>query len=251
MDFATILSHPQMGENIGASARAMKNCGLSDLRLVAPRDGWPNPSAEAMASGGADVLAGARVFATTAEATADLTLLVATTARTRSQTQQYMTPREAAAALVAHQNTGGRGGLLFGGERAGLTNDEVADANITVNVPLNPEFASLNLAQAVLLMGWECRMAWLEYQKNLGGGVPDENAPDAAATPATLDERAYFYDALEARLGAGGFFASPEMQPVIMRNIKGIFNKANLTSQEIQTLHGVLKAIEKSAKKPK
>ena len=244
MDFATILSHPQMGENIGASARAMKNCGLSDLRLVAPRDGWPNPSAEAMASGGADVLAGARVFATTAEATADLTLLVATTARTRSQTQQYMTPREAAAALVAHQNTGGRGGLLFGGERAGLTNDEVADANITVNVPLNPEFASLNLAQAVLLMGWECRMAWLESS----GDAPTENEADA---PATLDERAYFYDALEARLGAGGFFASPEMQPVIMRNIKGIFNKANLTYQEIQTLHGVLKAIEKSAKKPK
>ena len=244
MDFATILSHPQMGENIGASARAMKNCGLSDLRLVAPRDGWPNPSAEAMASGGADVLAGARVFATTAEATADLTLLVATTARTRSQTQQYMTPREAAAALVAHQNTGGRGGLLFGGERAGLTNDEVADANITVNVPLNPEFASLNLAQAVLLMGWECRMAWLESK----GEVVEENEAD---TPATLDERAYFFDALEARLGAGGFFASPEMQPVIMRNIKGIFNKANLTSQEIQTLHGVLKAIEKSAKKPK
>ena len=244
MDFATILSHPQMGENIGASARAMKNCGLSDLRLVAPRDGWPNPAAEAMASGGADVLAGARVFATTAEATADLTLLVATTARTRSQTQQYMTPREAAAALVAHQNTGGRGGLLFGGERAGLSNDEVADANITVTVPLNPEFASLNLAQAVLLMGWECRMAWLESK----GDVPDENEAD---TPATLDERAYFFDALEARLGAGGFFASPEMQPVIMRNIKGIFNKANLTSQEIQTLHGVLKAIEKSAKKPK
>ena len=251
MDFATILSHPQMGENIGASARAMKNCGLSDLRLVAPRDGWPNPSAEAMASGGADVLAGARVFATTAEATADLTLLVATTARQRSQTQQYMTPREAAAALVAHQNTGGRGGLLFGGERAGLTNDEVADANITVNVPLNPEFASLNLAQAVLLMGWECRMAWLEFAGDSGGEVPDENAPDAAATPATLDERAYFYHALEARLGAGGFFASPDMQPVIMRNIKGIFNKANLTSQEIQTLHGVLKAIEKSAKKQK
>ena len=244
MDFATILSHPQMGENIGASARAMKNCGLRDLRLVAPRDGWPNPSAEAMASGGADVLAGARVFATTAEATADLTLLVATTARQRSQTQQYMTPREAAAALVAHQNTGGRGGLLFGGERAGLTNDEVADANITVNVPLNPEFASLNLAQAVLLMGWECRMAWLESK----GEVVEENEAD---TPATLDERAYFYDALEARLGAGGFFASPDMQPVIMRNIKGIFNKANLTSQEIQTLHGVLKAIEKSAKKPK
>ena len=244
MDFATILSHPQMGENIGASARAMKNCGLNDLRLVAPRDGWPNPSAEAMASGGADVLAGARVFATTAEATADLTLLVATTARTRSQTQQYMTPREAAAALVAHQNTGGRGGLLFGGERAGLTNDEIADANITVTVPLNPEFASLNLAQAVLLMGWECRMAWLES----GGEVPDENE---AGAPATLDERAYFYDALEARLGAGGFFASSEMQPVIMRNIKGIFNKANLTSQEIQTLHGILKAIEKSAQKPK
>ena len=244
MDFATILSHPQMGENIGASARAMKNCGLSDLRLVAPRDGWPNPSAEAIASGGADVLAGVRVFATTAKATADLTLLVATTARTRSQTQQYMTPREAAAALVAHQNAGGRGGLLFGGERAGLTNDEIASANITVTVPLNPEFASLNLAQAVLLMGWECRMAWLESK----GATPNENEAD---TPATLDERAYFYNALEARLTAGGFFASPDMQPVMMRNIKGIFNKANLKSQEIQTLHGVLKAIEKSAHKAK
>ena len=132
-----------------------------DLRLVAPRDGWPNPAAVAMASGGSDLLDTATVYPSTLDAAGDISLLVATTARRRGIAQTEMNPRQAASAIIAHHQAGGKAALLFGGERAGLDNDEVALANIIVTVPLNPSFSSLNLAQAVLLMGWECRMTAL------------------------------------------------------------------------------------------
>jgi len=237
---AVILSHPQMGENIGAAARAMKNCGLQDLRLVKPRDGWPNPAAEAMASGGADILMTARVFETTPEAAGDITLLIATTARKRGMAQRVMTPRQAADAIFSHHQAGGRAGLLFGAERAGLDNDEAALANILVTVPLNPAFASLNLAQAVLLMGWECRMAGLALtQQQTEIAIEEEDK-------ASLEDREYFYSVLEDSIAKGGFFASPDMRPVIMRNIKAMFNKAPLSTQDIRTLHGIIKAIARS-----
>lgn len=239
---AVILSHPQMGENIGAAARAMKNCGLYDLRLVDPRDGWPNPAAEAMASGGADILTAAKVFETTPKAADDISLLIATTARKRSMAQTVMTPRLAAEAMIAHHHAGGRAGMLFGAERAGLDNDEAALANILVTVPLNPSFSSLNLAQAVLLMGWECRMAGLALTSD------QLKSPSEIEDMASLGEREYFYGVLEESIAKGGFFASPDMRPVIMRNIKAMFNKAPLSTQDIRTLHGIIKATARSGK---
>ncbi len=237
---AVILSHPQMGENIGAAARAMKNCGCDDLRLVNPRDGWPNPAAEAMASGGADILTAASVFDTTSQAVEDLTLLIATTARKRGMAQTVMTPRQAAEAIMAHHQAGGRAGMLFGAERAGLDNDEAALANIIVTVPLNPAFSSLNLAQAVLLMGWECRMAGLALSPDMISNSSDGD------DIASLGEREFFYGVLEDSIAKGGFFASPDMRPVIMRNIRAMFNKAPLSTQDIRTLHGIIKAIARS-----
>lgn len=242
---SVILSHPQMGENIGSSARAMKNCGCSDLRLVAPRDGWPNPAAVAMASGGSDLLDTATVYPSTLDAAGDISLLVATTARRRGIAQTEMNPRQAASAIIAHHQAGGKAALLFGGERAGLDNDEVALANIIVTVPLNPSFSSLNLAQAVLLMGWECRMTALA---SLDGDMQHEQSASGQGDHqlAELRSREFFYDMLEEKMARGGFFTSPDMRPVVMRNIKAMFNKSPLSEQDIRTLHGIMKAVERS-----
>ena len=153
---AIVLVRPQLGENIGMAARAMLNCGLDELRLVAPRDGWPNPAARAAAAGADAVIDGARVFDTAAEAVADLQLVLAATARRRDVEKPVHRPREAARLL---RDTGARAGVLFGPERSGLDNDEVGLAAAIVEAPLNPDFPSLNLAQAVFLMAWEWRMA--------------------------------------------------------------------------------------------
>lgn len=155
---AIVLVEPQLGENIGACARAMLNCGLTDMRLVNPRDGWPNPAAEAMAAGAIQVLETARVYPTTAEACADLTYVLATTARPRGVTKQALVPRAAAAQLRARIDADQPAGVLFGPERAGLVNEDVTLADAVITVPLNPGFSSLNLAQAVLLVGYE----WLD-----------------------------------------------------------------------------------------
>ena len=164
-----ILARPQMGENIGAAARAMMNCGLADLRLVSPRDGWPNPLAVPMAAGGRKILENAVVFESLAAATHDVSFMIAASARRRDLPIKNADPRVAATLLLAHArdalafNTGAetspRTALLFGPEASGLNNDEVALADILVTAPLNPAYPSLNLAQAVLLMAWEWRMA--------------------------------------------------------------------------------------------
>ena len=170
---AVILVRPQMGENIGAAARAMMNCGLSDLRLVAPRDGWPNAAALPMAAGGKAIIETAQVFETVAAATADISFLAATSARRRDLAIRSLDPRGAAEMIVAHtpaapdnlpdnlQDDQNRAALLFGPEASGLDNDEVVLADILVTASLNPAYPSLNLAQGVLLMAWEWRMAAL------------------------------------------------------------------------------------------
>ena len=239
---SVILVEPQMGENIGAAARAMKNCGLSQLNLVNPRDGWPNPAADAMASGGIDILNSAHLAATTAEAAAPYTMIAATTARRRGMAKEFYTPEEAAERLAAHARTGGKTALLFGPERAGLDNEDVALADFIITVPLNPAFSSLNLAQAVLLMGWECRKAAASaLEESL---MPEEDRP----TPATVEEREFFFRVLEEGLDEGGFFTSPDMRPVVMRNITAMFQRADLSAQDIRTLHGMLKALRRPAK---
>ena len=229
-----MLVEPQMGENIGACARAMLNCGLTDMRLVNPRDGWPNPAAEAMAAGAVEVLNDARVFATTAQACADLTYVLATTARTRGVTKPALVPRTAAEELRSRIAGHLPAGVLFGPERAGLVNEDIALADAVITVPLNPGFASLNLAQAVLLIGYE----WFQSGSDTPAIQMMSESP-----PATIETREFFLDRLESELDEAGFFYPEHLGPTMKRNLRTLFTRSGLTDQEVQTLHGVLKSL--------
>ena len=227
-----------MAENIGATARAMMNCGLSELRLVAPRDGWPNPVAVPMAAGGAQIIENATVYDDIAAAAHDVSFIVAASARRRDMPMRETDPRGVASEILAHQ---GKAALLFGPEASGLDNDEVVQADVLVTAALNPDYPSLNLAQAVLLLAWEWRVEML--------AVLTDAASHATSPPATLPapiaERDYLYQRLENELDAGGFFLSKEMAPVVKRNIRALFNRAAPSSQEISTLHGIIQALTK------
>ncbi len=232
---AIVLVDPQLGENIGMVARAMLNCGLDELRLVRPRDGWPNPAAESAASGAEEVLARTRLFETTAEAVADLQRVYATTARPRGMLKPVVTPRRAAAELRTALARGARGGVIFGPERAGLVNDDVALADAVLSVPLNPAFASLNLAQAVFVVGYE----WLLGEAE----VPERALPLGAARPATKAELIGFFERLEAALDAAGFLQPVEKRPNMVRNLRNLFQRTELTGQEVRSLHGIVSAL--------
>jgi tRNA/rRNA methyltransferase len=236
---AIILVDPQMGENIGMCARAMLNCGMTDLRIVRPRDGWPSQAARDTSSGAIEVIDNAQVFETTREAVADLHRLYATTGRVREMVETVMTPRKAAADIRAVTAAGQRTGVLFGGERSGLTNDDVALAEIILRVPLNPDFKSLNLAQAVLLVGYE----WF----TAGDETPDLTRDIGDSRPATRVEFDVFLDRLDKGITEGGFFRSPEMRPTVMRNIRNFFLRAEPTDQDIRTLHGIVEALRRGA----
>lgn len=230
---AIVLVEPQLGENIGMVCRAMYNCGLTDLRLVAPRDGWPNDKAVAAASGATPVLEAARVFATTREAVADLQRVYATTARSRHMTKDVVTPRWAAAEMRAAGTAGSRCGILFGKEAKGLHNDDIALADTILAVPLNPAFSSLNLAQAVLLAGYE----W--YQA--GDATPEHQLTIPEGTrPANKDEMRNLFEHLERELDACGFLRVVEKRPIMVRNLRNILQRAQLTEQEVRTLRGVI-----------
>jgi tRNA/rRNA methyltransferase len=232
---AIVLVEPQLGENVGAAARAMLNCGLTDLRLVAPRDGWPNPKAKSMASGADVVLERARVYETVAEAVADLRALYATTARHRDMVKHEVTPRRAAEEIRTHEKKGERCGLLFGRERIGLTNDEVALCDRVVHVPLNPAFTSLNLAQAVLLVTYE----W--YQ--LADATPDLQLVEAGTRQARRQELLFLFDHLEKALETHGFYRVPEKRPATRRKIQNLFLRAEPTEEDVKILHGVITAL--------
>lgn len=224
-----ILCRPQLGENVGLAARAMLNCGLTELRLVAPRDGWPSERARAAASGAGAVVDGARVHATLADAVADLTHVFAATARPRDRVKQVITPRAAGLRLRALVADGRRPGLLVGPEREGLTNDELALADTIVTARLNPAFSSLNLAQAVLLLGYE----WLE-----AGACPvaDEHADEAAPKAELLA----FLDRLERELAACAELDGVAPHPATDRNLRDLLQRARPTSRELRTLHGMV-----------
>ena len=254
-----ILARPQMGENIGAAARAMMNCGLSDSRLVAPRDGWPNAAALPMAAGGKPIIETAQVFDTVAAATADISFLSATSARQRDLAIRSLDPRGAAELIVAHTSAPpddlhdehNRAALLFGPEACGLDNDEVVLADILVTASLNPAYPSLNLAQGVLLMAWEWRMAVL-YAARQSAEVPGDEAHRSERASitgrASVAERDYFYRRLEIALDEGGFFTAPGMVATVKRNIRALFNRAAPSKQEISTLHGILQALTRNRK---
>lgn len=236
-----ILDHPQLGENIGFAARAMLNCGLVHLRIVAPRGGWPNERAISAAAGATSVLEAAKIFETLDQATADLTRLYATTARPRDMRKPVLTARAGASEIVAAIAGGARVGLLFGRERTGLENDDIARANAIIEVPLNPEFSSLNLAQAVLLTAYEWRVAAMGEGRGtgLGGGGGDV---------ASQGEFAAFFSHLEDELDEVGFFWPPEKAPRMRRNLRAAFLRAELTDQEVRTLRGVVKALTEGRK---
>ena len=262
-----ILARPQMGENIGSAARAMMNCGLSDLRLVAPRDGWPNPAALPMAAGGGEIIENARVYDDLADAAFDVSLMVAASARRRDLPIKSADPRAAAMMMLAHDRqsmaspanaaSSSRVAMLFGPEASGLDNDEVVLADILVTAPLNPSYPSLNLAQAVLLMAWEWRMAAYLASQQSDTAASDQLISDQLAKPvmpvakpvmpdappASIKERDFFFQRLEAALDDGGFFTAPDMSHVVKRNLRAFFTRAAPSAQEISTLHGVIQAL--------
>jgi len=239
---AVVLVRTQLSENLGVAARAMLNCGLTDLRLVATR---ADPAAEralAAASGADSVLAGARRFQRLEAAIGDCGRVYATTARPRELIKRVVTPRQAALEMRAAAARGERVALVFGPERTGLVNDEVALADTLVQVPLNPGFSSLNLAQAVLLLGYE----WFQA----GDETPPESLPLGDTRPANRAELLNFFTRLESGLEEGGFFTSEAMRPHMTRNLRTLFERAGLTEQEIRTLHGVVFALRKAPPQP-
>jgi tRNA/rRNA methyltransferase len=236
---AFILVRPQMGENIGAAARAMWNFGLRGLRLVAPRDGWPNPKAVAMASGAGGLLEEAMLRDTTAEAAEDLHVLYATTARPRDLAKTVMTPEAAVADMRARIAGGQRVGVLFGPERTGLETDDVVRANVIVTAPTNPAFASLNLAQSTLLMAYEWRR-----QGDAAPPVQPERGPMA-----TQAEVGRVIDHLVAELDAARFFWPEIKREAMLANLANIFRRAPLTEQDARTLRGVIRALAEGPKR--
>jgi tRNA/rRNA methyltransferase len=234
---AVVLVEPQLGENVGFAARAMANGGLADLRLVAPREPWPNPRAEAAASGADHVLAAARLFPTVEAAVADLRHLWASTARPRDMVKPLATPRQAGAAMRRLAAAGEPCGVLFGPERTGLRNEHVVLAGAVLTVPLDPGFSSLNLAQAVMLVSYEWFQAGLEASE-----LPPERL-DRGARPATAGELQTFVAPHEAQLDAAGFLHPPEKRPLMVQNLRNVFTRAGLTEQEVRTLHGVVRAL--------
>lgn len=231
---AFVLVRPQMGENIGAAARAMWNFGLSRLRLVAPRDGWPNPRAQAMASGAAPVLDDVRLASTTAEAVADLTVIYATTARDRAISKRVVTPEAAMAEAHGLIARGEQVGILFGPERSGLETDDVVRAGALVSVPVNPAFGSLNLAQCVLLLAYEWRRGVAEVVAS---------ADDAAARRAPAAEVDTLVERLVTRLDAAGFFHPETKRARMLVNLENLLRRTALTEADVRTLHGVIRSL--------
>ena len=233
---AIILVRPQLGENIGTAARAMLNCGLMDMRIVAPRDGWPNVKALNAASGADAVIGGVQIFDTVADAVGELDLVYATTARGREMVKPVLTPRQAAESLRARPEA--RAGILFGPERSGLDNDDVSLADAIIEVPLNPAFSSLNLAQAVLILSYEWRTA--------GGEISLQEAPAAGQIPtATKSEIINFFNMLEDELKKRDFYPTPAMQPKMARNMRNMFQRIQLSQQDVQSLFGIFKALSR------
>jgi tRNA/rRNA methyltransferase len=237
-----VLVEPQLGENIGTTARAMANFGLARLRLVKPRDGWPNPRARIAASGADRVLDQARLFATLPDAIADCHLVFAATARAHDQAKPVVGAEEAARRAMPRVVAGDTVAVVFGRERNGLENDEVGLADLILTLPVNPAFASLNLAQAVLVVAYE----W--FKLATGGALPFVMPQKSSAAP--KEQLIAFFDDLERELERVEFFRPPEKRDTMVINLRNIFGRMAPTRQDIQTLHGVIRAIVEGRKGP-
>ncbi len=242
---AIVLVEPQLGENIGTTARAMANFGLGDLRLVEPREGWPNEKARAASSGADHVLDRVRVYPTVEAAVADLGFLYATTARVRDLAKDVVGPRQAAETMWTLSATEQQAGVLFGRERSGLTNDHVALADAILTLPVNPDFSSLNIAQSVLIIAYEWRLAMLGGE---GKGLPFSGPGEELQAP--KDALFRFFEHFEDALDAAGFFRPPERKPHMVRALRTLFHRARLTEQEVRTMRGVVAALEARPTRP-
>jgi tRNA/rRNA methyltransferase len=237
-----VLVEPQLGENIGAAARVMANFGLSRLRLVAPRQAWPNPKASMMAAGADRVLDAAQLFDTAAAAIADCAFVLATTARAHDQAKPVVGPEAAARELAPRVAAGETVAIMFGRERIGLLNEEVALADRIVTFPVNPAFASLNLAQAVTIMGYE----WFKLAAN--GALPFVMPRKSGSAP--KEQLEAFFAGVEQELERVEFFRPAEKRDTMLINLRNIFTRMQPTQQDIQTLHGVITAIAEGRKGP-
>ncbi|MFS4439044.1 RNA methyltransferase [Paracoccaceae bacterium GXU_MW_L88] len=233
---AMILVRPQMGENIGAAARAMWNFGIDRMRLVAPRDGWPNEKAVAMASGAGRVLDQVMLRDTVEEATADLNFVFATTARPRDLVKDCYTPEEAMAEARARMAQGQKVGVMFGPERAGLENSDIVRADAIITVPVNPAFASLNLAQCVLLVAYE----WMRQQ-----GAPEREFPERAEGQVIHA----LTDHLEEALDRAHFFWPEDKRPSMIANLRNMISRMPLTDGDVRIWHGMIRALTRRQEK--
>ena len=241
-----ILVRPQLADNIGMVARALANFGLEELRLVEPRDGWPNEKARIAASGANFIVDAAQAFPTLKEGLAGLHWVAATSARQRDLAKPVLTPEQVVAEMQRRMAEGQRCGILFGPERNGLETEEVANADAVVMAPVNPNFASLNLAQAVLLVGYE----WMKqagsgtlgrvttYEEALQPGIRTRGSP-----PVSKEDLLAFFEHIERELEAQGFFKPPEKRPSMVQNMRTMFTRMGATEQEIRTLRGIVKAL--------
>jgi tRNA/rRNA methyltransferase len=247
---AIILIAPQLGENIGFAARAMANFGLTELRLVAPRDGWPSDKARAAAAGADIIIDGAKVYPRLDAAIGDLTFVLATTARPRGMVKSVLTPAGAARELSARGAKSERTGVMFGPERSGLDNDAISLADAIVTAPVNPSFASLSLPQTVLLVGYE----WLQArgsEPSLGRATkcdgPAAEGLDLAGTrAATRAELIALFEHLESELDRCGFLRPPEKRPTMVRAIRNMFHRMGATEQDVRTWRGIVASLSGS-----
>lgn len=244
---AVVLVEPQLAENMGTAARAMGNSALGELRLVRPKENHLDIRAVRAASGAEQILEQATVYDSTEEAIADCVHVYATTARRRDMMKRIITPRKAAEEMRAGFAVTPRepSAILFGRERTGLENDDIALATAVLEVPLNPYFCSLNLAQAVLLVGYE----WFSASDL----TPVEQPAERSSPPANQTDMQKLYEHLEVELDAAGFFHVADKRPGMVRNIRSIFARAGLTQQEVRTLHGIIRELRwgKRADRPR
>lgn len=246
---AVILVNPQLGENIGTAARAMANFGLSDLRIFDPRDGWPNAKARSSATKGDWIVDDASVHDRLEDALSDLHFVYATTARPRDMIKEVMTPDQASADMHNRIAGGQNVGVMFGRERWGLRNDEIAMADVAVMAPVDPSYASLNIAQAVLLVGYE----WYKpTAQSLGMGTK-ELGPEVETglkmpdtRPATKAELEGMFEHLERELDEAGFFKTDGIRPRMKVNLRNMLGRSQLSEQEVRTFRGVIASLTRA-----
>lgn len=239
-----LLIKPQMGENIGMCARAMLNCGLKELRIVAPRDGWPNVKANAAASGADDVIKNVRIFDSTIDAIADCHEIIGTTNRPRDMVKSVYTAQSAVPRMHSVVNSGHKACIMFGPERTGLENEDISLCTSVMTIPLNPEFSSLNLAQAVLVASYE----WVSQTQF--NDMPQHFDRTGASDWAPQKELNHFIKRLDQTLDNYNFYKTKEMRPSVLMNVQNMFVRHKWTSQEVQTLHGMVTAFDKHKSDP-